>query len=87
LESKWLTLLDFDPAVVAFATQSLEFDGVDGRGSWCHVPDVFARRADGSGWLLDVKNPQHLGWAEGPVAGGADRAGLPAAGLGLPDGG
>jgi hypothetical protein len=62
LESKWLTLLDFDPAVVAFAAQPLEFDGVDGRGPWCHVPDVFARRADGSGWLLDVKNPQQLGW-------------------------
>jgi hypothetical protein len=62
LESKWLTLLDFDPAVVAFTSQPLEFDGVDGQGSWCHVPDVFARRNDGGGWLLDVKNPQQLGW-------------------------
>src|SRR5438045_3308201 len=35
VESKWLTLLDFDPAVVAFATQPSEFDGVDGRGAWC----------------------------------------------------
>jgi hypothetical protein len=51
LESKWFTLLDFDPAVVAFTAQPLEFDGVDGQGSWCHVPDVFARRVDGGGWL------------------------------------
>ncbi|HUY45557.1 MAG TPA: transposase family protein [Streptosporangiaceae bacterium] len=44
------------------AAQPLEFDGVDRRGSWCHVPDMFARRADGSSWLLDVKNPQQLEW-------------------------
>jgi len=61
LESKWLTLLDFDPAVVGYAVQPLEFDGVDGRGAWRHVPDVFARRDDGSGWLLDVKDPNRLG--------------------------
>jgi hypothetical protein len=62
LESKWLTLLDFDPAVVAFASQPLEFDGVDGRGPWRHTPDVFARRADGGARLLDVKNPEQLDW-------------------------
>ncbi|MGI5238709.1 TnsA-like heteromeric transposase endonuclease subunit [Dactylosporangium sp. CA-139066] len=61
LESKWLTLLDFDPAVVGYSVQPLEFDGVDGRGAWRHVPDVFARRDDGSGWLLDVKDPNRLG--------------------------
>lgn len=60
LEAKWLTLLDFDTAVVAFVTQPLEFDGVDDLGPWSHVPDIFARCNDGSAWLLDVKNPRRL---------------------------
>ncbi|KIE26567.1 hypothetical protein LK08_14905 [Streptomyces sp. MUSC 125] len=58
LESKWLTLLDFDREVTAFSSQPLEFDGIDGRGAWRHTPDVFARRRDGGALLLDVKNPQ-----------------------------
>lgn len=58
LESKWLTLLDFDPQVSAFVTQPLEFDAIDARGAWRHTPDVFARRRDGSVLLLDVKNPE-----------------------------
>lgn len=58
LESKWLMLLDFDSRVSAFATQPLEFDAIDARGSWRHTPDVFARRHDGSVLLLDVKNPE-----------------------------
>jgi hypothetical protein len=52
LESKWLTLLDFDPAVVAFASQPLEFDGVDGQGAWSHIPD--ARRLQQIGLRLSV---------------------------------
>ncbi|MFI5700878.1 TnsA-like heteromeric transposase endonuclease subunit [Streptomyces xanthochromogenes] len=58
LESKWLTLLDFDLQVTAFVTQPLEFDAIDARGAWLHTPDVFARRRDGSVLLLDVKNPE-----------------------------
>ncbi len=58
LESKWLTLLDFDPEVTAFATQPLEFDAVDARGAWRHTPDIFARRRDRSVLLLDVKNAE-----------------------------
>lgn len=60
LESKWMTLLDFDPDVTAFVGQPLTFDGVDGEGPWKHTPDLFARRADGSVLLLDVKNPTKL---------------------------
>ncbi|MFF2128391.1 hypothetical protein ACFVW1_23935 [Streptomyces olivochromogenes] len=58
LESKWLTLLDFDPQVTAFATQPLEFDAIDACGAWQHTPDVFVRHRDGSVLLLDVKNPE-----------------------------
>jgi len=60
LECKCFMLLDFDVDVVEFASQPMVIDGVDGQGSWRHVPDVFARRADGSAWLLDVKNPERL---------------------------
>jgi hypothetical protein len=58
LESKWLTLLDFDPEVTSFVTQPLEFDAIDARGAWQHTPDVFVRHRDGSVLLLDVKNPE-----------------------------
>ncbi|MFF0157243.1 TnsA-like heteromeric transposase endonuclease subunit [Streptomyces sp. NPDC005263] len=58
LESKWLTLLDFDPQVTAFVTQPLEVDAIDARGAWQHTPDVFVRHRDGSALLLDVKNPE-----------------------------
>ncbi len=44
LESKWLTLLGFDPQVTACVTQPLQFDAIDARGAWQHTPDVFARR-------------------------------------------
>jgi len=60
LECRWMTLLDFDPRVVAFVSQPLRLEAVDGQGPWEHVPDVFARRDDGSGWLLDVKDPRQL---------------------------
>ncbi|MDX2962029.1 TnsA-like heteromeric transposase endonuclease subunit [Streptomyces acidiscabies] len=58
LESRWLTLLDFDPQVTAFVTQPLEFVAIDARGAWQHTPDVFVRHRDGSVLLLDVKNPE-----------------------------
>jgi hypothetical protein len=64
LECKWFMMLDFDLHVVEFASQPLVFDGVDGRGQRRHTPDVFARRSDGSAWLLDVKNPERLDRAE-----------------------
>jgi hypothetical protein len=60
LECQWLTLLDFDPSVMALATQILELHGRDGDGSWRHVPDIWVRRADGSVHVVDVKNPRHL---------------------------
>ena len=61
LESKWMMLLDFDPDVVAFCGQPFTFDGVDTDGPFIHTPDLFARRIDGSGLLLDVKNPNEIG--------------------------
>jgi hypothetical protein len=58
LESKWITLLDFDPAFVAFSCQPFTFHGVDNEGVWTHTPDIFARRADGTVLLLDIKHAE-----------------------------
>jgi hypothetical protein len=52
--------LDFDPHAVAFVSQPLRLEAVDGQGHWDHTPDVFARRDDSSVWLLDVKDPCRL---------------------------
>jgi len=60
LESKWMTLLDFDPDVVAFVGQPLTLHGIDADGNWTHTPYIFARRIDGSVLLLDVKNPNKV---------------------------
>ncbi len=60
LESKWMTMLDFDPSVVAFCGQPFEITGVDVGDVWVHTPDLFARLADGSGRVIDVKNPRQL---------------------------
>ncbi|MDL4813147.1 TnsA-like heteromeric transposase endonuclease subunit [Actinomadura opuntiae] len=60
LESQHLTMLDFDDGVVNLSSQALRFDGADAGGDWWHVPDIFARMADGSALVVDVKNPRHL---------------------------
>jgi hypothetical protein len=60
LDEKWPTLLDFDAGVTGFFSQPMELEAADEHGPWHHVLDIFARRADGSGLLLDVKNPARL---------------------------
>lgn len=60
LECRWMTLLDFDPRVAAFVSQPLRLEATDAQGYWEHTPDLFARRDDGSAWLLDVKDPARI---------------------------
>ncbi|WP_407565908.1 TnsA-like heteromeric transposase endonuclease subunit [Streptomyces sp. 184] len=60
LEARWMKLLDFDANVACFAAQPFILEGIDADGSWTHYPDLFVRRTDGSGLLLDVKNPEEL---------------------------
>lgn len=56
LERDHLMLLDFDPAVVAIATQPFWLHWRDAAGaSRRHAPDVFARMADGAGVVIDVR--------------------------------
>ncbi|MEV0259249.1 TnsA-like heteromeric transposase endonuclease subunit [Streptomyces sp. NPDC050732] len=61
LESKWMKLLDFDPAVHAFSAQPFTIEAQDAQGAWEHTPDLFVRRRDGSALLLDVKDDNRMG--------------------------
>jgi hypothetical protein len=55
LERAHLTLLDFDPDVVAVAAQPFALLWPEGRRLVRHIPDFFVRHADGSASLVDVK--------------------------------
>ena len=55
LERDHLMLLDFDPAVTAVASQPFWLHWHDGRRSRRHAPDFFARLADGTGMVIDVR--------------------------------
>jgi hypothetical protein len=55
LERDQLMLLDFDPAVTAVASQPFWLHWHDGRRRRRHAPDFFARLADGTGVVIDVR--------------------------------
>ena len=53
-------LLDFDPAVTAVASQPFWLHWHDGRRSRRHAPDFFARLADGTGVVIDVRADERI---------------------------
>jgi hypothetical protein len=55
LERDNAMLLDFDPAVAAFASQPFWLRWLDGSGRRRHLPDYFARLVDGTGVVIDVR--------------------------------
>lgn len=57
-------LLDADPEVVGVVSQPFRFHWDDGK--W-HVPDYFARNADGSGIVLDVRADDRVGPADAAI--------------------
>jgi TnsA-like endonuclease N terminal len=61
LERDHLMLLDFDPAVTAVASQPFWLHWHDGRRSRRHAPDFFARLADGTGVVIDVRADDRIG--------------------------
>ena len=61
LERDHLMLLDFDPAVTAVASQPFWLCWDDGRRSRRHAPDFFARLADGTGVVVDVRADDRIG--------------------------
>jgi hypothetical protein len=67
LERDHLTLLDFDPRVVAMASQPfwLRWDESGRRRS--HAPDFFARLVDGTGVVIDVRPSGRVGSKDAEV--------------------
>jgi hypothetical protein len=61
LERDHLMFLDFDPAVTAVASQPFWLHWNDGRRSRRHAPDFFARLADGTGVVIDVRADDRIG--------------------------
>jgi hypothetical protein len=56
LERDQLMVLDFDPAVIGIVSQPFRLSWRDETGARRrHVPDYFARLADGSGLVVDVR--------------------------------
>ena len=57
VERDRLMVLDADPGVVAVAAQPMWLHWVDGETGRAvrHAPDFFARRADGTGMVIDVR--------------------------------
>lgn len=55
LERDHLMVLDFDPAIVGIASQPFWLHWHDGHRRRRHAPDYFARRADGTGIVVDVR--------------------------------
>jgi hypothetical protein len=61
LERDHLMLLDLDPAVTAVASQPFWLHWHDGRRSRRHAPDFFARLADGTAVVIDVRADDRIG--------------------------
>ncbi len=61
LERHHAMLMDFDPRVVAVAAQPFRLYRPGVRGRRGHVPDFFARRADGTGVVVDVRPDELIG--------------------------
>jgi hypothetical protein len=55
LERDHAMLLDFDPQVTGFASQPFWLFWPQGQRTRSHAPDFFARRADGTGVVVDVR--------------------------------
>jgi len=74
-------LLDFDPDVVAVSSQPFCLRWGDQPGARRHVPDFFARLADGSAVVIDVR-PDELVGADDAVVFAATRRACAAVGWG-----
>jgi hypothetical protein len=61
LERHHAMLLDFDPTVTALVGQPFRLFWPGVRGRRGHVPDLFARLADGGGLVVDVRPDDRIG--------------------------
>lgn len=60
LERDHLMQLDFDEAIVGISSQPFRLHWHDGHRWRGHVPDYFARRADGRGVVIDVRAEERI---------------------------
>ena len=74
LERDHAMLLDFDPAVSGFSSQPFCLCWHDGTRSRRHPPDYFARRADGTGMVLDVRADERVEVKDREVFAATERA-------------
>jgi hypothetical protein len=75
LERDHVMLMDFDPAVTAIASQPFWLSWTDAGGERRrHAPDYFARRADGTGVVVDCRPEEMRGEARDREAFEAARA-------------
>lgn len=61
LERDHLMLLDFDPGIVGMASQPFWLSWAEEGRPRRHAPDFFARGADGSGVVIDVRADDRVG--------------------------
>jgi hypothetical protein len=61
LKRDQVMMLDFSPQVVAFAAQPFWLTWPDGAVKRRHAPDYFARLADGTGLVIDVRADDDIG--------------------------
>jgi len=74
VERDAVMLLDFDPDVVAVSSQPFCLRWGDQPGARRHVPDFFARLADGSAVVIDVRPDELVGADDAEVFAATQRA-------------
>ena len=74
VERDAVMLLDFDPDVVAVSSQPFCLTWAGQRGARRHVPDFFARLADGSAVVIDVRPDELVGEDDAEVFAATQRA-------------
>jgi len=74
VERDAVMLLDFDPDVIAVSSQPFCLRWVNQPGARRHVPDFFARLADGSALVIDVRPDELIGADDAEVFAATQRA-------------
>ncbi|MEV4049623.1 TnsA-like heteromeric transposase endonuclease subunit [Amycolatopsis sp. NPDC049688] len=74
LERDHLIRLDFTPRVVGIASQPFWLSWPEGAGRRSHVPDYFARLADGTGIVIDCRPRQRVGPRDAAAFAATERA-------------
>src|SRR6516162_3737890 len=67
-------MLDFDPDVVAFSSQPFWVTWRQGGEERRHAPDYFARHADGTGTVIDVRADDSIEPEDAEAFAAAERA-------------